>query len=158
MFLLSSVHLLGYRDHGGTLHVVLDNVGLELVSDLCLATVLTHFKLVDRVIFHAKAHPTFVSDAVPEDVNYTLNFLRDRDSTQSMAQRWIHYFSEGQWQVVGEYYWNHFSPFWEDMPQDLCNQLETAVLVIVKGDMNTRFAFCRLSFILWLKTFHSSLF
>jgi hypothetical protein len=127
-----------HKKEPGSLHVVLDNVGLELVSDLCVATLLTHFKLVDRVVFHAKLHPTFVSDAVPADVDDTLNFLRAHTPTHSVALLWAQHFSERRWHVVGEYYWNHYSPFWEDMPQKLRQQLETATLVIIKGDMNTR--------------------
>jgi cation transport regulator ChaB len=123
----------------GTLHVILDNVGLELVSDFCLATVLTHFNLVDQIVFHAKAHPTFVSDALPQDVEHTLAFLCQHAATKSLAHRWTQYFSQNRWQVIGENYWNHYSPFWEDMPPDLRHQLHNAVLVIIKGDMNTRY-------------------
>jgi hypothetical protein len=42
---------------------LLDNAGFELLGDLCLADYLLSTAQVQTVRFHAKLHPTFVSDA-----------------------------------------------------------------------------------------------
>jgi hypothetical protein len=48
--------------------VILDNVGLELVSDFCLADYLLSRSQVASVHFHCKLHPTFVSDTTASAV------------------------------------------------------------------------------------------
>ena len=57
---------------------VLDNVGLELVTDLCLAEWLLNAGLADCVHFHCKQLPWFVSDALKSDFNWTLQQMAVR--------------------------------------------------------------------------------
>ena len=58
-----------------TIHIVLDNAGYELCSDLVLANQL--LKMDFNVTLHCKSHPTFVSDALTSDVVNTLGRLGD---------------------------------------------------------------------------------
>eukprot|EP01126_Amoeba_proteus_P003470 TRINITY_DN11159_c0_g1_i3.p1 TRINITY_DN11159_c0_g1~~TRINITY_DN11159_c0_g1_i3.p1 ORF type:complete len:148 (+),score=37.88 TRINITY_DN11159_c0_g1_i3:393-836(+) len=51
---------------GTTVHFVVDNVGSDVLSDLCLASFLTYFGDT-RVFFHVKENPIFVSDVTLED-------------------------------------------------------------------------------------------
>ena len=55
--------------------LVLDNAGMELFSDLLLADYLLSQGLAQKVHIHAKACPTFVSDATLQDINFLLGFL-----------------------------------------------------------------------------------
>src|SRR5262247_1020826 len=55
---------------------LLDNAGLELLGDLCLTEYLLSTAQVQTVRFHAKMHPTFVSDAMIADVHTTIAWLR----------------------------------------------------------------------------------
>jgi hypothetical protein len=122
---------------------VLDNSGLELFADLALLDVLSHFKLIDSVTIHCKYHPTFVSDVITEDIEHTLRWMEQQnDKLKSLATRWREYLTSKSgkvpWTVAENYYWNHYSAFWADMPHELKQELETASLVVIKGDMNTR--------------------
>lgn len=125
------------------LSYVLDNSGLELFADLALIDVLSHFKLIDHVTIHCKYHPTFVSDVIRDDFEHTLHWMEQQnDKIKSLANRWRGYLSSKSgnvpWTVTENYYWNHYSAFWSDMPSDIKQELETAALVVIKGDMNTR--------------------
>jgi hypothetical protein len=55
---------------------LLDNAGFALLGDLCLAEYLLSTAQVQTVRFHAKVHPTFVSDAIIADVHTTIAWLR----------------------------------------------------------------------------------
>ena len=56
--------------------LVLDNAGFELVSDLCLLTVLMEAGLTTSVTIHPKTRPWFVSDTMEKDLRWTLDKLR----------------------------------------------------------------------------------
>src|SRR5262249_11202823 len=67
---------------------LLDNAGFELLGDLCLAEYLLSTAQVQTVRFHAKVHPTFVSDAIIADVHTTIAWLRLR--LTAPCGRWGH--------------------------------------------------------------------
>jgi Damage-control phosphatase ARMT1-like domain len=69
-------------------HIVLDNAGFELFSDLVLAHYLAS-RLGLNVTLWCKEFPTFVSDAVREDITSLLAWLREADaeSSQSSGRR-----------------------------------------------------------------------
>jgi hypothetical protein len=58
----------------GVSHIIVDNAGTELAMDLALADALL-CAFSDVVILHTKYHPTFVSDAINEDVLITIERL-----------------------------------------------------------------------------------
>ncbi|MDH3500154.1 MAG: damage-control phosphatase ARMT1 family protein, partial [Acidimicrobiia bacterium] len=61
------------RPADAVLAMVLDNAGAELIADLALAAAM--IERGARVVLHAKAHPTFVSDATATDVLSTIRRL-----------------------------------------------------------------------------------
>ena len=61
--------------------IILDNTGIELISDLALADFLIRTTLVQRVVLHAKEYPIFVSDATPHDIWFTVRELATSDTT-----------------------------------------------------------------------------
>ncbi|GFR41894.1 hypothetical protein Agub_g2681, partial [Astrephomene gubernaculifera] len=62
--------------------LVLDNSGLELFSDLCLADLLLEAGVVDQVILHGKPIPWFVSDTLEGDLRDLLASCCDERTTQ----------------------------------------------------------------------------
>jgi len=115
-----------------------DNAGFELVCDLALADFLLATGTAQKIIFHLKAHPTFVSDALADDVRDTFAFLATLggDAAQFSARLTAH-LTHNRLQLRPDFFWNSPLVFWE-MPPDLRRNLSAACLVISKGDANYR--------------------
>jgi uncharacterized protein with ATP-grasp and redox domains len=121
----------------GTVHLLTDNAGTELAMDMALADLLLD-GIADRVIFHLKLHPTFVSDAVVPDVLAFLERLEaSGDPARRLADRLRAAFDVGRWRLAPDGYWNSSRFLWA-MPPHLAQMLHGAHLVIVKGDANYR--------------------
>jgi len=118
---------------------LLDNAGLELLGDLCLAEYLLSTAQVQTVRFHAKVHPTFVSDAMIADVHTTIAWLRHHADSdlRTLGARLHVYVRHKRLQVYTHHFWTSPLPMWE-MPEDLRTLLAAADLVIAKGDANYR--------------------
>ncbi|MDJ0925802.1 MAG: damage-control phosphatase ARMT1 family protein [Acidimicrobiia bacterium] len=118
---------------GATVCIVLDNAGAELVADLALAAHVV--ETGGRVVLHAKAHPTFVSDATPDDIATTVSRLSREPSPAREIARVL----EGSKAlgIAAHPFWVSPLPFWE-RPRDLDDDLGAVDLVIVKGDANYR--------------------
>ena len=126
----------------GPLHVIADNAGTELTLDLALADfALAHFET--PVVLHVKVHPTFVSDATPDDVFSFLGLSGDRcfepRSTPAVAfvERLRTASQSGRLEVAPHPFWNGPSSLWE-LPGALGQRLAEARLVVLKGDANYR--------------------
>ncbi len=119
--------------------LIADNAGYELAEDLALADYLLATGAAAEVRVHAKLHPTFVSDAMVENVWETLHFLADEPSgaARSMAQRLGAARARGALRAAAHPYWTSPRAGWE-MPADLRADLARAALVVGKGDANYR--------------------
>jgi len=119
--------------------VILDNAGFELVSDLVLVAVLLETNAARRVHLHAKAHPTFVSDAVVFDVNETIRRLAESqdDATQRLGVRLRARQNDGRLTLADPLFWTSPRPAWA-MPDDLTALLAQSDLLVSKGDANYR--------------------
>ena len=115
-----------------------DNAGFELVCDLALADFLLTSGTAQTVVFHLKAHPTFVSDALAADVRDTITFLETPggDAAQ-FSRRLAAHLAQNRLQLRPDFFWNSPLVFWE-MPAGLRRNLSAAQLVISKGDANYR--------------------
>lgn len=146
----SDAHLLvDHRDTAGKiLHAsapkseilfVADNAGLELVGDLCLIDALLSGGIADAVRLDVKSHPTFVSDAVPDDVGRTIRFLRDSINrrTQKLGGRLQAHRDAGRLQVEDDFFWTSPLPLWR-MPDRVRQRMKRADLVVLKGDAHYR--------------------
>ncbi len=130
----------------GEVHVVLDNTGTELALDLVLADALLD-GAAERVILHAKRHPTFVSDATYDDVLTFLAAMTGRDSiigvkgfgavAKEVGTRLQTALLDGRLLVEPDIYWNSGWFLWE-MPPRFEDFFSRAALVIFKGDANYR--------------------
>ncbi|XP_071963417.1 damage-control phosphatase ARMT1-like [Antedon mediterranea] len=121
---------------------ILDNAGYEFMSDLCLADCLTRLNLVDKVYFHCKAMPWFVSDVTPVDFSWTLDILGQNESvilrefSRSVKQR----LDDKVWNVSTHPFWTTPHSFYsmEKISPDLHSDLAQSSLLIFKGDLNYR--------------------
>ena len=132
-------HLLGLDCPARRIDFVLDNAGLELVFDLGFADFLLSRGIADQVVFHAKVHPTFVSDTMLKDIAFTLRYLASQpdSAVAGFAQRVEEHLSSQHLMLKEHFYWN--APlFWWEMPAGLAQEFEGSCLVISKGDAHYR--------------------
>jgi damage-control phosphatase, subfamily III len=121
----------------GDVYIIADNAGSELMMDLVLIDFMLQH-VTDSVILHVKSHPTFVSDAIPKDIWMTLAEMRSHGaSANALATRLTDAWNNGQLKIAPHPFWNSSFFMW-DMPMTLHNLMDTARLVIIKGDANYR--------------------
>ena len=139
--LLDDLHQSASQKQGlqgeGAVYILADNAGSELAMDLALADCLLRH-VTRRVIICLKAHPTFVSDAIPPDVWMMLAEMKKREQpSRGLAQRLTDAWTAERLRFVPHPFWNSSSFLW-DLPPVLQNVLNDARLLIVKGDANYR--------------------
>ncbi|MEV6168852.1 damage-control phosphatase ARMT1 family protein [Streptomyces sp. NPDC051954] len=122
----------------GTLCLVADNAGRELIPDLLLIAHLLAHGHIERAVLHIKPHPYYVSDATTTDV---LDALRRIASAPGVAAR----YGRELWAAMADGRLTvRAHPFscaplpYADMPDDLRAEFASATLTVVKGDLNYR--------------------
>ncbi len=134
--------------------IILDNSGVELFSDLCLADFLLASGLADSITFHGKPYPWFVSDVLPKDFTETIDMCaapaaaglqgagaQGMEAIAWLGQRWQGYVSSGKWQYTDDPFWCTPHPFWwmQQAAPALQEQLASkSHLLVFKGDLNYR--------------------
>ena len=132
----------------GTVAILLDNCGLELLADLALADGLLRAGCAAQCLLIAKRDPVFVSDVVGsrfDDVGSHLAWLdaADGDSgdggAAALAARLRAALASGALQVRDDPFLNSPLPFWALPPGGPLHALLAGCrLVIAKGDANYR--------------------
>lgn len=124
---------------GGRIDFICDNAGTELLMDLVLVDFLLKFGWAECITMHVKAHPTFVSDAIPADIELTLAALKSRGVPEfsALAERLEGFAKQHRWRIQSDLFWNSSRFFWE-IPPHLQAELAQTRLVIIKGDANYR--------------------
>lgn len=128
---------------GGTVDIIVDNAGFELVMDLALADHLVVSGVAKTVTFQLKSHPTFVSDAMEKDLLETIDYYANLDEKQypfckKAGARWKSYIQNQQWICHEDNFWVQPGAMWE-MPQKLRTDMKNRCdLAFVKGDANYR--------------------
>ena len=122
---------------------VLDNVGLELVCDLCFIEMLYQTRLVDprtsSIRFFVKRIPWFISDVTQFDFVYMLEHLYFNVFTENhqkeMVIAWGKLLQSGNWKLSNELFFT--TPFeyykMKRIRPQLYNDLAKSDLVIFKG-------------------------
>jgi hypothetical protein len=123
----------------GRIDFIIDNAGFELVCDLCLADFLLSSNVAEIIYLHLKLHPTFVSDAMIQDVRDTLEFLSadSNPEVQLLGKRLQEHIEQGRLLCCEKQFWTSPLAFWK-MPEELQNELEKSQLILIKGDANYR--------------------
>ena len=117
---------------------LIDNVGIELVGDICLAIYLLKHEKAQSINFHVKAAPLFVSDAMEVDVRLQIENITEQHSKfASIAMLFNEFVEAGKIQVLPDLYWN--SPlFYNWLPPHLEENFKKSSLTISKGDAHYR--------------------
>ncbi len=117
-----------------------DNAGTELLADLALVDMLLGHGVgvAEKVRYHVKGQPFFVSDTLAADVDHALDALEQGGSqTAALAARLRGYREEGRLELAT--HWAYASSlFYFQTPSDLRAMWAAADLVILKGDANYR--------------------
>ena len=129
-----------YRKAGrAQIDFICDNTAPELLFDLALADFLLSSDLAERVVFHVKPQPFFVSDAMVADVHTAIDALAGSAERElrSLAARLRKALGEARFLLMDHSFWVTGS-FFHAMPVDLNSLLMRSDLVISKGDANYR--------------------
>ncbi|MFF7382375.1 ARMT1-like domain-containing protein [Streptomyces griseoluteus] len=122
----------------GTLCLVADNAGRELVPDLLLIAALLTEPRVGRAVLHLKPTPYYVSDATTADVIDTLHRLRSAGGPAGEYGDTLRS-ALGDGRLVLRAHPFSCSPLpYADMPDDLRADFAAADLTLFKGDLNYR--------------------
>lgn len=138
-----------------SIHIVLDNAGLELVSDLILSAALLTTGCAHQVVFHGKAFPWYISDATLKDFDHVVeSFFSPADcptdkATSETVSALRHFgtklkgwLSSSSARLIfsADPFWTTAHPFARlpEVAPQLLSQLQDAALVIFKGDLNYR--------------------
>ncbi|MFD5743243.1 damage-control phosphatase ARMT1 family protein [Streptomyces massasporeus] len=122
----------------GTLCLVADNAGRELVPDLLLAAHLLDSGRIGRAVLHVKPYPYYVSDATTADVVDALRRLTGAGGAAAAYGRQLwSALADGRLTLRAHPFSSAPLPY-EEMPGDLRDEFASATLTIVKGDLNYR--------------------
>lgn len=122
----------------GTLCLVADNAGRELIPDLLLIAHLLERGRIGRAVLHIKPYPYYVSDATTADVLDALRRLAvARGAAAEYGRILWSAMTDGRLTLRAHAFSAGPLPF-ADMPGDLRAELATAALTVVKGDLNYR--------------------
>ncbi|MGK5697081.1 damage-control phosphatase ARMT1 family protein [Streptomyces sp. URMC 128] len=122
----------------GTLCLVADNAGRELVPDLLLIAHLLAHGRIGRAVLHVKPYPYYVSDATTADVVDALRRLtRAGGAAAEYGQRLWSALADGRLTLRAHPFSCAPLPY-EQMPGDLSADFASAALTVVKGDLNYR--------------------
>ncbi|WP_393076944.1 damage-control phosphatase ARMT1 family protein [Streptomyces sp. LN704] len=123
---------------GGTLCVVADNSGRELVPDLLLIDHLLRGRRVERAVLHVKPYPYYVSDATTADVIDALRRLTAAPGAAGASgHRLWSAMTDGRLTVRAHPFSCAPLPY-ADMPDDLRRDFAEADVTLMKGDLNYR--------------------
>ncbi|MGW0286162.1 damage-control phosphatase ARMT1 family protein [Streptomyces sp. NPDC003236] len=122
----------------GTLCLVADNAGRELVPDLLLIAHLLGAGRIGRAVLHVKPYPYYVSDATTADVVDALRRLVAAPGAAGEYGRllWAA-MADGRVTVRAHPFSGGPLPY-ADLPDELRAEFAPAALTVVKGDLNYR--------------------
>lgn len=136
------------------IHIVLDNAGFELVTDLVFAAYLLSTAYGTKVVLHGKSFPWFVSDVTAHDIEVTLDTLTSasfpigdqhtkEDGSQCLrnfGSLLSRHFESGALSYSAHPFWTtqHSYARMPELAPELYSQLAGAELVVFKGDLNYR--------------------
>ncbi|CAM5510425.1 damage-control phosphatase ARMT1 family protein [Streptomyces aurantiogriseus] len=122
----------------GTVCLVADNAGRELIPDLLLVAHLLAHGRAGRVVLHVKPYPYYVSDATTADVVDALRRLTAAPGeAAAYGRRLWAAMADGTLAVRAHPFAAAPLPYAE-LPDDLRAEFAAAALTLVKGDLNYR--------------------
>ncbi|MEU1041234.1 damage-control phosphatase ARMT1 family protein [Streptomyces sp. NPDC005907] len=123
---------------GGTVCLVADNAGRELIPDLLLIDHLLLHGRADRVVLHLKPYPYYVSDATTADLLDAVHRLTGAGGAAAESGRRLRVaLTDGSLAVRTHSFSCAPLPY-ADMPDDLAHEFAQADVTLLKGDLNYR--------------------
>lgn len=126
-----------------TIDIILDNAGYELFTDLVLTDFILRYNFAEKIRFHCKAIPWFISDVLRRDFHWTIKQLANNEAEhiKEFGKRLNQYVEMGRIELKPiEFFWT--SPYefqaMEKIAPKLYADLSTSQLLIFKGDLNYR--------------------
>jgi uncharacterized protein with ATP-grasp and redox domains len=118
---------------------ICDNVGSDLLFDLTLADFLLRQGWTKEIHLHLKNQPFFVSDAMPADARRSVDLLKATACAglKALGTQLDEDLSAGRLVFATDPFWTTWLMF-RQMPAHLRQELASAGLVLVKGDVNYR--------------------
>ena len=116
-----------------------DNAGVDTLFDLVLADHLLEQDLTDRVVFHLKNQPFFVSDAMPKDIQATIALLTrsPQPGISALGSRLAGCVTDDRLALQTDPFWTSGDAF-HQLPTAVRTDLEQSDLLVIKGDVNYR--------------------
>ncbi|AYC37795.1 damage-control phosphatase ARMT1 family protein [Streptomyces griseorubiginosus] len=133
-----SERLWALLDGTGTLCLIADNAGRELVPDLLLLAHLLEHRRIERAVLHVKPYPYYVSDATTADVVDALRRLVRAPGEAGRYGRLLWDAMTDGRLVVRAHPFSCAPLPYADMPDDLRTEIGRATLTVLKGDLNYR--------------------
>ncbi|MDR2588565.1 MAG: protein-glutamate O-methyltransferase family protein [Spirochaetales bacterium] len=121
----------------GRVDIILDNAGAELAADLVFVRLYLASRADRRITLHAKASPTFVSDAMPKDIAFAIAAMKKFSVFRKTGEALEEFLASGRLKVLEHYFWNGPKHF-PEMPPRLREELCASDICILKGDANFR--------------------
>jgi hypothetical protein len=136
---LAAEYLSRIQERHARVDFILDNVGLELAYDLVLADYLLGVGLARVVYLHTKPHPTYVSDAIAQDLLAMVAHLAGaaNPDLRRLARRLEDCLQAGSLRLKHDFYWTSPLAGWQ-LPAHLGEELGRSDLIVSKGDVNYR--------------------
>ncbi|MEU0285808.1 damage-control phosphatase ARMT1 family protein [Streptomyces sp. NPDC006147] len=122
----------------GTLCLVADNAGRELVPDLLLIAHLLAHGRVARAVLHVKPHPYYVSDATTADVLDAVHRLTGAKGAAGVYGQGLRAALTDGRLVLRAHPFSCAPLPYSDMPDDLRADFAAATVTVLKGDLNYR--------------------
>lgn len=123
--------------------VIMDNAGYEVFTDFVIVDFILRYDFANKVRFHCKAIPWFISDVMYRDFHWTIRQLAksDEDVVRTFGERLQQYVDTNRIELQPtEYFWT--SPYefqsMQSIAPKLYARLEDSHLLIFKGDLNYR--------------------
>lgn len=129
-------------------------LGFELFVDLVLADWLIQTKKAEKIVFHCKTIPWFVSDVIEDDFPILLESCfnpeffascspseDDVAALKALASRWQEFIKNGQWVITSHPFWCSglaYRHLREEAPELFTDLANNSQLVFFKGDLNFR--------------------
>lgn len=130
--------LWGLLKDAGTVFVVADNAGRELVPDLLLISHLLAEGHARRVVLHVKPYPYYVSDATPADVVDALRRLVAAPGAAGRHGRFLRAaLADGRLTLRAHPFSASPLPYAE-LPDGLRAEFGSGAVTVFKGDLNYR--------------------
>lgn len=127
---------------GKDVHIIIDNCGFELISDIILGMNLFTNCKINKLYLHFNVIPIFVSDVIKSDIDDALNLIAETNEKGKEIRNKYLEFRDNEHKIIESpnVFWNMPIPF-KNAPKNILDNVfnnHNTGLIIIKGDLNYR--------------------